>query len=96
MGSNHPAGWPDAFAILSSPSDGFPLDVYACGAIIRACEQNGQWGAALEALNYALEVSLKVGFFGGLLPRLVGMVEWLVEVYEFQWGKRPYRHVRGC
>ena len=56
-----PAGWPDAFAILSSPSDGFPLDVYACGAIIRACEQNGQWGAALEALNYALEVSLKVG-----------------------------------
>ncbi len=26
---------------------------------------------------------------GGLLPRLV-------EVYEFQWGKRPYRHVRGC
>ena len=62
------AGWPDALAILSKKTgdrDGIPLDVYACGAVIRACEQNGQWGAALEALHYALEVSLKVGMFNG-------------------------------
>ena len=75
------AGWPDALAILSKkPGDGIPLDVYACGAVIRACEQNGQWGAALEALHYALEISLKVGMFNGWVGGWKLGRKWLVRI----------------
>ncbi|CAK9072749.1 Pentatricopeptide repeat-containing protein MRL1 [Durusdinium trenchii] len=49
--------WLDALAILSFPS--FPLDVYACGAVVRACAQNGEWPAALGAIRLAQEVTVK-------------------------------------
>ena len=38
--------------------------------------------------------NLWVGWFIGLVGWNGGI--WLVEVFQFQWGKRPYRHVRGC
>eukprot|EP00435_Cladocopium_sp_Y103_P013207 s65_g3.t1 len=50
--------WPEALAFLTSPGT-LPLDVYALGAIVRACEQHGQWLAALGAIDVARQGSVQ-------------------------------------
>ncbi|CAL1129066.1 unnamed protein product [Cladocopium goreaui] len=52
------ASWPEALAFLTSPG-ALPLDVYALGAIVRACEQQGQWLAALGAIEVARQWSVQ-------------------------------------
>ena len=61
-----PQGWPEALAFLTSPG-ALPLDVYALGAIVRACEQQGQWLSALEAIDVARQRSVQAGWVGGVM-----------------------------
>jgi len=50
------------------------LDVYALGAIVRACEQQGQWLAALGAIEVARQWSVQARWVGRVMNLPVEMV----------------------